>query len=221
MFLNALLNLGLLYEDQERYSAAAFCFRRAIELEPNNLRARLYYKDIEAAQDMYFDEEAARVDNQLQSLLARPLSDFELSVRSRNCLESLGLMTLGDLTKVTEQDLLKGRNFGETSLKEVRILMEQNQLRVGQNLLQELSHSEVDLPTDLPPEVQASVHRPIGDLNLSVRSKKCMSRLGINTIGELMRRSADDLLGVRNFGVTSLNEIREKLQEAGLSLRND
>ncbi|MFP6764716.1 MAG: DNA-directed RNA polymerase subunit alpha C-terminal domain-containing protein [Planctomycetaceae bacterium] len=41
------------------------------------------------------------------------------------------------------------------------------------------------------------------------------------SIGELMNRSPDELLGVRNFGVTSLNEIRQKLGEAGVSLRND
>ena len=61
----------------------------------------------------------------------------------------------------------------------------------------------------------------IADLNLSVRARKCMARLNINTIGELMRRSPDDLLGVRNFGVTSLNEIRQRLTEFGMQLRND
>ena len=62
---------------------------------------------------------------------------------------------------------------------------------------------------------------PVGDLGLSVRARKCLSRLGILTIGELMNRSPDELLGVRNFGVTSLNEIRQKLGEAGIALRND
>ena len=221
MYLNALLNLGLLYEDRERYSAAAFCFRRAVEVDPTNERARLYYKDIEAAQDMFFDEEAARIDNQMQALLARPISDFELSVRSRNCLDNLGLQTLGDLTRVTDQELLKGRNFGETSLKEVRILLEAHGLHVGQNLQQSLVHDQADVLSDLPPEAEAASHRPIADLNLSVRARKCMARLNINSIGELIRRSPDDLLGVRNFGVTSLNEIRLRLTDFGLQLRND
>ncbi len=55
---------------------------------------------------------------------------------------------------------------------------------------------------------------PISDLNLSVRARKCMIRLGINTIGELVRRTGDDLLECKNFGVTSLNEVREKLTVA-------
>ena len=63
--------------------------------------------------------------------------------------------------------------------------------------------------------------RPIADLNLSVRARKCMVRLGISTIGELVRRTGDDLLECKNFGVTSLNEVREKLTIQNLKLRGD
>jgi DNA-directed RNA polymerase subunit alpha len=48
-----------------------------------------------------------------------------------------------------------------------------------------------------------------------------MVRLGINSIGELIRKSADDLLESKNFGVTSLNEVREKLERHTLKLRGD
>ena len=63
--------------------------------------------------------------------------------------------------------------------------------------------------------------RPIAELNLSVRARKCMVRLGISTIGELLRRTGDELLECKNFGVTSLNEVREKLGPIGLKLRGD
>jgi len=63
--------------------------------------------------------------------------------------------------------------------------------------------------------------RPVSDLNLSVRARKCMTRLGINTIGELVRKSGDDLLECKNFGVTSLVEVREKLEQIGLKLRGE
>ena len=62
---------------------------------------------------------------------------------------------------------------------------------------------------------------PITDLNLSVRARKCTTKLGITTIGDLIRRTAEDLLECKNFGVTSLNEVREKLTERGLKLRGD
>ena len=48
-----------------------------------------------------------------------------------------------------------------------------------------------------------------------------MIRLGLNTIGELVRRTGDELLECKNFGVTSLNEVREKLHVHGLKLRGD
>jgi DNA-directed RNA polymerase subunit alpha len=48
-----------------------------------------------------------------------------------------------------------------------------------------------------------------------------MTRLGITSLRELTARTADELLAAKNFGVTSLNEIRQKLEEQGLRLRND
>ena len=63
--------------------------------------------------------------------------------------------------------------------------------------------------------------RPISELNLSVRARKCMIRLAINTLGDLVRRTGDDLLECKNFGVTSLNEVREKLTALGLKLRGE
>ena len=48
-----------------------------------------------------------------------------------------------------------------------------------------------------------------------------MIRLGISSIGELIRHTGDELLECKNFGVTSLNEVRDKLAASGLKLRGD
>ena len=48
-----------------------------------------------------------------------------------------------------------------------------------------------------------------------------MVRLGLTTVGELIRKTGDDLLECKNFGVTSLNEVREKLAQFNLKLRGD
>ncbi|HUG91323.1 MAG TPA: DNA-directed RNA polymerase subunit alpha C-terminal domain-containing protein [Planctomycetaceae bacterium] len=222
MYLGALLNLGLLYEDAENYTAAAYCFRRVLDVDPNHQRARLYLKDIEAAGEMLFDEDALRRQRELEHVLRIPLTDFELSARSRNCLERAGMQTLGDLTRITETDLLAGKNFGETSLREIREMMAAKGLRIGQLLEQPFERPAPVLRSEeLSPEERAMIDTPVTDLNLSVRSRKCLSRLGVATIGELVARSADELLGVRNFGVTSLNEIRARLGERGMKLRND
>ncbi len=68
---------------------------------------------------------------------------------------------------------------------------------------------------------QELLSQPITELALSVRARKCTTRLGITTVGELIRRTAEDLMECKNFGVTSLNEVREKLAERGLKLRGD
>jgi DNA-directed RNA polymerase subunit alpha len=219
-YLGALLNLGLLYEDRENYSAAQYCFERVLQQDPTNERARLYMKDIEATSDMYYDEETLKQQQRLEHLLNRPVTDFELSVRSRNCLSGMNIRTLGDLTRISEQELLSGKNFGETSLNEVRELMRTHALTIGQNL-----HEKGREPTltyrDMSPQEQQLLGTAVAELNLSVRSRKCMARLGIISLSELVQRTPDELLSAKNFGVTSLNEIRAKLTELGLKLRND
>ena len=61
---------------------------------------------------------------------------------------------------------------------------------------------------------------PIEDLDLSERPRNCLKRAQVNTVGELLQKSADDLLAVTNFGSKSLDEVIQKLDERGLSLRN-
>jgi len=59
----------------------------------------------------------------------------------------------------------------------------------------------------------------VQDLELSVRSRKALQRLNINTLGELTMRTEDELLGCKNFGQTSLNEIKQQLTSFGIGLR--
>ena len=59
----------------------------------------------------------------------------------------------------------------------------------------------------------------IEDLDLSERPRNCLKRAQVNTIGELLLRSEEDLLNITNFGQKSLDEIKLKLDERGLSLR--
>jgi len=60
---------------------------------------------------------------------------------------------------------------------------------------------------------------PIEDLDLSERPRNCLKRAQINTIGELVQKSEEDLLNITNFGQKSLDEVKQKLDERGLSLR--
>ena len=60
---------------------------------------------------------------------------------------------------------------------------------------------------------------PIEDLDLSERPRNCLKRAQVNTIGELVERTHDDLLAITNFGQKSLDEVIQRLDERGLTLR--
>src|SRR6516225_2505979 len=61
---------------------------------------------------------------------------------------------------------------------------------------------------------------PIEDLDLSERPRNCLKRAQVNTVGELVQKTEDDLLAITNFGQKSLDEVLQKLDERGLSLRH-
>jgi DNA-directed RNA polymerase subunit alpha len=130
------------------------------------------------------------------------------------------IRTLGDLCKHSEQDLLSSKNFGETSLAEIKEILQQKGLKLGMHSTERQPVETVETQ-QLSPEEQSVLARDVADLKLSVRARKCMNRLNIQTIGELVKRSADELLECKNFGVTSLKEIREKLVNFNVKLRGD
>ncbi len=225
--LSAWINLGVLYEDEMRFREAEQCYRQVLNHEPNHPRARLFVKDCQASKGMYYDEEAEKGYTVLKQLLEIPVTDFELSVRSRNCLRKMNIRTLGDLTRTTEIALLASKNFGETSLSEIKEMMQSKGVRLGMALEGSSERGpsghehRSEPPQEVPPEVQALLSRPISELSLSVRARKCMGKLNLQTVGDLTKRSGDELLECKNFGVTSLNEVRDKLSTLGLKLKND
>ena len=223
---NALLNLAILYEDNNHYDEAHRCLDAVLRSDPNHVRARLYMKDVESARSMYFDEDGDRRGDRKNAVLDIPISDFELSVRSRNCLKKMNLRSVGDLLRTTEQELLSYKNFGETSLNEIKAMLAQKGLRLGQAVEdgkgvrrpiigEELSPEEPSIGS-VSPELTS---KSVADLELSVRSRKALQRLNINSVGELISRTEDELLGCKNFGQTSLTEIKQQLAGLGLSLR--
>lgn len=219
--IGVLINLGLIYEDNNQFDKAQMCYKRILDCYPDHPRTRLYMKDAAATGNMLYDEEAQRRNDRLAQTLNMPVTNFELSVRSRNCLQKMGIETIGDLTRTSEAELLSSKNFGETSLFEIREILSSKGLSLGQ-FAHEKKQNDPPIDTShMTPDEQALLDRPISDLNLSVRARKCMARLQINIIGELIRKTGDEMLECKNFGVTSLNEVREKLTDLGLKMRGD
>ncbi len=219
--IGTLLNLGLMYEDRNDYNKAQGCYRRVLETCPNHSVAKMYLKDAVAGGPESIDEATQQQQQNLTKLLGTPVTDFELSVRSRNCLQKMGIRTLGDLTRVSEQSLLSSKNFGETSLVEIKEMLSAKNLSLGQFAHEKPQADPLPDTSGMSPDQLVLLDRPISELNLSVRARKCMVRLQLNTIGELIRKTGDDLLECKNFGVTSLTEVREKLTVLNLKLRGD
>ena len=70
-------------------------------------------------------------------------------------------------------------------------------------------------------EVPSDHQITVEELNLSVRSYNCLKREGINTVGDLVQKSEAELMDIRNFGQKSIDEVKQKLAELGLSLRQE
>jgi len=108
---------------------------------------------------------------------------------------------------ITPRDALA--SAGDTLRKLVDLVAELSEQPRGLEL------GEVASPTSASPDLDL----PIEELDLSERPRNCLKRARIDTIGQLVQKSEDDLLAITNFGAKSLDEVREKLDERGLSLR--
>ncbi len=75
-------------------------------------------------------------------------------------------------------------------------------------------------PSPIDEQLAADLALPVEDLSLTVRSYNCLKREGIHTVGELLSRSEQDLLDIRNFGAKSIDEVKAKLVEMGLNLKD-
>ncbi|KYH33663.1 DNA-directed RNA polymerase subunit alpha [Neomoorella mulderi] len=97
-----------------------------------------------------------------------------------------------------------------------RILIEHMRLFLG---LTERVSDEVTMVEKEEESRDRLMDMSIEELDLSVRSYNCLKRAGINTVGELLQRTEEDMMKVRNLGKKSLEEVTQKLAELGLSLR--
>lgn len=221
VYVGALLNLAVLYEDTGQFDKAERCIDKVLKYHPNHQRASLFKKDIESSKTMFYDEEKEKKKDRRTQILETPITDFELSVRSRNCLKKMSIDTIGDLLNITEAELLSYKNFGETSLREIKVILDSKGLHLGM-ALEEKQFAITDPFERSSAEAgnEGLLSKSVDELQLSVRARNCVQKLNIRTLGELTRRTDAELLGVKNFGVTSLNEIKKALSNLGLSLRN-
>ena len=101
-------------------------------------------------------------------------------------------------------------------LTEIKHILDQKSLTLGMGLEEKNAASP---EIEITGENQELLNMPCQEMELSVRARRCLQRLGCKNIAELISKTEAELLGCKNFGVTSLNEIKERLTSYGLSLR--
>jgi DNA-directed RNA polymerase subunit alpha len=216
---NVLVNLGVLYEDMGRDDDAAACYDIAQRNDPSDRRLRLFLEDARASIHMFYDEDMERKEDRLNQILRIPITDFELSVRARNCLNKMNIMTLGDLVKQSEQELLSYKNFGETSLAEIKEILASKGLRLGMNREEAVQSIELARRRYSTGENADVLNKPISELELSIRARRTVETMGCLTVGDIIQHTEEELLAMPNFGTTSLQELKTKLQAMNLKLR--
>jgi DNA-directed RNA polymerase subunit alpha len=217
---NALINLAVLYEDRSDFGRAERCLRQVLDTNPNHPRARLFMKDLLASREMIVDEDHDRDKTKRNALLDTPVTDFELTVRARTCLKKMNIRTLGDLLRTTEAELMGYKNFGESSLVEIKQMLAAKGLRLGQGVEDAHRAARRRIIDQLKGSGnEAVLAKPVTDLNLSVRARKALQLLSIHSLGDLVSHTEAELMGVKNFGATSLQEVKQRLGELNLSLR--
>ncbi|MBA3846667.1 MAG: tetratricopeptide repeat protein [Planctomycetes bacterium] len=210
-YLPGVINLGILYDERGESNAGVDCFRQVLAYNPRNRRAMMLLRDARASRSMYYDEREERERERMEKIMRTPVNDFELSVRSRNCLAKMNIFTLGDLLSITEQEMLSYKNFGETSLKEVKEMLAMRGLRLGMNREgDERLMSKAD---------QKILGESVEKLELSPKATQVLEHLGVTRVGDLLQYTDLDLYKAQGSGQSVVQELSTALGAFGAGLR--
>lgn len=199
-FVGALINLGVLHEDHGMYGEAISCYRRVLAIEPTHKQAQLYLKDAESSLTMYLDVAKSRRLRTMEEIFSLP----------EGSVEGVQAETPGGPTRTERGELLNEHEMQELLAR----YASETRGSVG------TSGGAPPFPAGEGTAGQEKLSISVEELDLATRARKCMERLGVTTVGELVQLSKKQLLGEPNFGTTSLKEIEGKLAALGLALKD-
>jgi DNA-directed RNA polymerase alpha subunit len=165
------------------------------------------------------------------SVLETGVEALSLSVRAGNCFRRSSIVTIGDLVRKSEAELLKLRNFGITSLREVEAELSRMGLRLGMEVAKQNDGGGAAESSETPADVAGVQDRRchltgetfgklslrVDEMQLSVRTERCLRSASICHVGELVRCGVNDLLELPGLGKQGLREIESKLNMLGLA----
>jgi DNA-directed RNA polymerase subunit alpha len=126
----------------------------------------------------------------------------------------MDILTLADLTKVTEFELLSYKNFGETSLTEIKHILNQKGLRLGQAV-----DAEIFIDTDTGGN-EDNLSKTILEIEFSDSCRNAIKEMGIETISDLVSKTETELLEQDGFTQAYVDEIINQLDKLGLKLHS-
>lgn len=143
------------------------------------------------------------------------IEDMGLGTRAYNCLRSKGIKTLGDLEKLTLEELK--RMSGQKTIDVIISKAEEYGIHIYENEEErEIVNKLVNEESEASDIVKEDVL--IEDMDLSVRTYNCLLRSGIKTLEDLRNLTIDDLSMIRNLGIRSKKEIISKAEEYGIHI---
>lgn len=144
---------------------------------------------------------------------ALPIIHLNLSDRTNNMLRRWNIHTIGQIATQSDKDLLMIRNFGVTSLREVRdaLLNTSQEMLLGIAALQERQRLITEFPA-LSNHLDDIKNFPLRFLNLNIRTSNALWQVNIYTLGDLLQLYKPNLFEIRNMGVKAIEEIETVLQ---------
>ncbi len=130
----------------------------------------------------------------------------------------MNIITLADLTKVTEFELLSYKNFGETSLTEIKNILNPKGLRLGQ-AVEEIKTAEIFIDADTGGD-EDNLSKTISEMELSKDCGNAINQMGIETISDLISRTETELLKQDGFTQAYVDEVIDQLNGLGLKLHS-
>lgn len=234
-FIHKVHNSGLYFKSEFKY----------IEDWENAICASMIEKGLDNIMKAFAIPE---IDNLKYVLRNTYLEELDLSVRAYNCLKRAGIDNLMDLVCRSEEELIKVRNFGRRSMDEVIAKVRSLGLDIRPEDTSEemwiahLSHMPItsedavnlikdnktveDIQNNDEPKQSIKEERfdelletRLEELDLSVHSYNCLMRAGIDNLEDLICRSEEELIKVRNLGRRSMEEAIAKAKSFGLDIR--
>lgn len=206
--IGTLINLGSLYEDEGKYDNACECFKDVLYSDPQNFRGQMFYEDVLASKNIFYDEEVMRREQSSKLFLKTPILEAPLSIRARNILSQANIKTVGDLIKRSEEELKAIKNLGSQAIDEIKNMLAAKNLKLADT-------TEAIQQTKQAAQFDYLLAKSVTEYSWSPRARKFFEAKGIKTIEDLRKLNKKEI--EESAGKSVAEEIKQRIIQMGLT----